>query len=96
MQVRTELTVLCRAGEFWIACDFCDTWYDGKCVQVIHFAQGALAVSCANSLSDEVMRCQTLLVPPRLSETPLCCVQMTPVKAQRMGRWKCPQCTGQI
>ena len=24
----------CRTGEFWIACDFCDTWYDGKCVQV--------------------------------------------------------------
>lgn len=23
-----------RVGEFWIACDFCDTWYDGKCVQV--------------------------------------------------------------
>lgn len=43
-----------RAGEFWIACDFCDTWYDGKCVQ------------------------------------------MTPVKAQRMGRWKCPQCTGHL
>ena len=19
-------------GEFWIACDFCDTWYDGGCV----------------------------------------------------------------
>jgi hypothetical protein len=39
-----------RVGEFWIACDFCDTWYDGKCVQ------------------------------------------MTPGKAQRMGKWKCPQC----
>jgi hypothetical protein len=26
--------VLRRVGEFWIACDFCDTWYDGKCVQV--------------------------------------------------------------
>lgn len=25
----------CRTGEFWIACDFCDTWYDGKCVQVV-------------------------------------------------------------
>lgn len=23
-----------RTGDFWIACDFCDTWYDGKCVQV--------------------------------------------------------------
>ena len=23
-----------RTGEFWIACDFCDVWYDGKCVQV--------------------------------------------------------------
>ena len=22
-----------RTGEFWIACDFCDIWYDGKCVQ---------------------------------------------------------------
>lgn len=21
-----------RQGDFWIACDFCDTWYDGKCV----------------------------------------------------------------
>jgi hypothetical protein len=25
--------VPCRVGDFWIACDFCDTWYDGKCVQ---------------------------------------------------------------
>ena len=24
----------CRTGDFWIQCDFCDTWYDGKCVQV--------------------------------------------------------------
>ena len=24
----------CRQGDFWIACDYCDTWYDGKCVQV--------------------------------------------------------------
>ncbi|BDA44501.1 g10002 [Coccomyxa elongata] len=39
-----------RTGEFWIACDFCDTWYDGKCVQ------------------------------------------MTPQKAQRMGKWRCPAC----
>ena len=21
-----------RTGEFWIACDFCDRWYDGQCV----------------------------------------------------------------
>ena len=27
----------CRTGDFWIQCDFCDTWYDGKCVQVRHF-----------------------------------------------------------
>ncbi|KAA6420258.1 MAG: PHD finger [Trebouxia sp. A1-2] len=39
-----------RTGDFWIQCDFCDTWYDGKCVQ------------------------------------------MTPGKAQRMGKWKCPAC----
>ncbi|KAL3144252.1 hypothetical protein ABBQ32_004026 [Trebouxia sp. C0010 RCD-2024] len=39
-----------RSGEFWIQCDFCDTWYDGKCVQ------------------------------------------MTPGKAQRQGKWKCPAC----
>ncbi|KAK9825693.1 hypothetical protein WJX81_005446 [Elliptochloris bilobata] len=39
-----------RTGEFWIACDFCDVWYDGKCVQ------------------------------------------MTPGKAQRMGKWRCPAC----
>jgi hypothetical protein len=37
-------------GEFWIACDFCDAWYDGECVA------------------------------------------MTPAKAQRMGKWKCPVC----
>jgi hypothetical protein len=39
-----------RTGDFWIQCDFCDTWYDGKCVQ------------------------------------------MTPTKAQRMGKWRCPAC----
>ncbi|CAK0737550.1 hypothetical protein CVIRNUC_000931 [Coccomyxa viridis] len=39
-----------RTGEFWIACDFCDTWYDGKCVQ------------------------------------------MTPQRAQKMGKWRCPAC----
>ncbi|KAK9867637.1 hypothetical protein WJX84_003338 [Apatococcus fuscideae] len=39
-----------KTGDFWIQCDFCDTWYDGKCVQ------------------------------------------MTPNKAQRMGKWKCPAC----
>lgn len=23
-----------RNGEFWLACDTCDRWFDGKCVQV--------------------------------------------------------------
>jgi hypothetical protein len=22
----------CRSGEFWIQCDVCDRWFDGKCV----------------------------------------------------------------
>eukprot|EP00884_Botryococcus_braunii_P018624 jgi/Botrbrau1/5445/Bobra.182_1s0047.2 len=39
-----------RQGEFWIACDFCETWYDGMCVK------------------------------------------MTPQKAQKVGKWKCPAC----
>lgn len=25
---------LYRTGEFWIQCDFCDRWFDGKCVQM--------------------------------------------------------------
>lgn len=24
----------CRRGEFWIACDYCDRWFDGKCVNM--------------------------------------------------------------
>jgi len=32
----TSQFVACRTGDFWIQCDFCDTWYDGKCVQVRH------------------------------------------------------------
>ena len=24
----------CRRGEFWIQCDYCDRWFDGKCVQM--------------------------------------------------------------
>ena len=23
-----------KTGEFWIACDFCDRWFDGKCVDM--------------------------------------------------------------
>ena len=41
---------LYTVGEFWIACDYCDTWYCGGCVA------------------------------------------MTPWRAQRMGKWKCPRC----
>lgn len=33
----TSQLAACRTGDFWIQCDFCDTWYDGKCVQVRHF-----------------------------------------------------------
>jgi hypothetical protein len=39
-----------RPGEFWIACDYCDRWFDGRCVG------------------------------------------MTPQKAERSARWKCPFC----
>jgi hypothetical protein len=41
---------LYAVGEFWIACDYCDTWFCGACVA------------------------------------------MTPGRAQRMGKWKCPKC----
>lgn len=27
-------TIRYREGEFWIACDYCDTWFDGKCVNM--------------------------------------------------------------
>lgn len=23
-----------RSGEFWIQCDYCDRWFDGKCVNM--------------------------------------------------------------
>ena len=26
----------CRVSDFWIQCDYCNTWYDGKCVGVRH------------------------------------------------------------
>lgn len=35
LTVTVKRVTLCgRSGEFWIACDYCDVWYDGKCVQV--------------------------------------------------------------
>ena len=61
----------CRTGEFWIACDFCDTWYDGKCVQVgclrafvFTFSQAALAVvTCCTSRK----QCLPVIVRPAAS-----------------------------
>lgn len=37
MNMSISQLAACRTGDFWIQCDFCDTWYDGKCVQVRHF-----------------------------------------------------------
>ena len=69
----------CRSGEFWIQCDFCDTWYDGKCVQVSSFL---LSLGGKHYLSVLGISCVEWCVA----------VQMTPGKAQKQGKWKCPAC----
>jgi len=71
----TSQLAACRTGDFWIQCDFCDTWYDGKCVQVRHFCLKSILLH--------------LVCPMRPTKVVL---QMTPGKAQRMGKWKCPAC----
>ncbi len=59
----------CRTGEFWIACDFCDTWYDGKCVQVRPLPWFSIhVVSCDPCWSLVLPSCGLDRSVPRLPE----------------------------